>query len=204
MHASLPSSHLPHHPLPPLPRYALFARCQRAIQGSAEEIWPLLLRHLSGDRAELLLIDQQHACLVELDGGEPAVRQRLFGEGRPTQTYIDTPVQRQRGRPRLGVIAREVTLLPEHWAWLGVQPGGASQTLRRLVDEDRAQQRLPGDPRAGMERAYELIGALSRHYPTDPGWARALFTAQANDLRQALSHWPFELREHLLLLAAIG
>src|SRR5262245_35394061 len=29
-----------------------------------------------------------------------------------------------RGRPKLGVIAREVTLLPRHWDWLATQPGG--------------------------------------------------------------------------------
>ena len=44
---------------------------------------------------------------------------------------------RSRGRPRLGVVSREVTLLPRHWAWLSAQRGGASATLRRLVDDAR-------------------------------------------------------------------
>src|SRR3954447_21903373 len=48
------------------------------------------------------------------------------------------PIQpRGRGRPKRGVVAREVTLLPRHWEWLNAQPGGASVALRRLVDAAR-------------------------------------------------------------------
>src|SRR5665213_1978029 len=43
------------------------------------------------------------------------------------------------GRPKLGVQAREVTLLPRHWDWLNSQPGGASAALRKLVEEARAR-----------------------------------------------------------------
>ena len=44
---------------------------------------------------------------------------------------------RPRGRPKLGVVAREITLLPRHWEWLATQPGGASVALRKLVDAAR-------------------------------------------------------------------
>ena len=51
----------------------------------------------------------------------------------PDPSEADPP--RKPGRPKLGVVAREVTLLPRHWAWLNAQPGGASVALRRLVDD---------------------------------------------------------------------
>src|ERR1700735_1393024 len=44
------------------------------------------------------------------------------------------------GRPKLGVVAREITLLPRHWQWLESQPGGASVALRKLVEVARKQQ----------------------------------------------------------------
>lgn len=38
------------------------------------------------------------------------------------------------GRPKLGVVAREVTF-PRHWDWPESQPNGVSAALRRLMDE---------------------------------------------------------------------
>src|ERR1700742_5035835 len=45
------------------------------------------------------------------------------------------------GRPKLGVVPREVTLLPKHWDWLAAQTGGASVALRKLVEEARRHPR---------------------------------------------------------------
>ena len=76
----------------------------------------------------------------------------------------DGSATRGRGRPKLGVVAREVTLLPRHWAWLAQQPGGASQALRRLVDEAR---RADGtQPRkAAQTAAYTFLSAMAGDFP---------------------------------------
>ena len=82
---------------------------------------------------------------------------------------------RGRGRPRLGVIAREVTLLPSHWDWLNVQPGGASVALRKLVD---AARRTSGDRdrvRAAQESTYSFISAIAGNLPGFEEATRALF-----------------------------
>lgn len=67
----------------------------------------------------ILVFDDATGRTVELDfRGAPAdVLARL-----PT---LGTPPKPARGRPKLGVTPREVTLLPRHWDWLAHQPGGA-------------------------------------------------------------------------------
>ena len=65
---------------------------------------------------------------VDLNGTITEVKDRVA-------TAVSTGEKRGPGRPKLGVIAREITLLPRHWEWLNNQPGGASVALRKLVDE---------------------------------------------------------------------
>src|SRR4029079_4156101 len=64
---------------------------------------------------------------------------------------------RGRGRPRLGVVAREGTLLPRHWEWLGTQPGGASVVLRKLVEEARRANGDADRTRAARDAAYRFM-----------------------------------------------
>lgn len=104
------------------------------------------------------------------------------------------------GRPRLGVVAREVTLLPNHWDWLAVQPGGASEALRRLVD---AARRDPGDRRrAAQESAYRFLRAMAAEAPGLEQALRALFAGDEARFEEALAAWPQDVREHAALLAA--
>lgn len=104
------------------------------------------------------------------------------------------------GRPRLGVVAREVTLLPGHWDWLAVQPGGASEALRRLVDGAR---HAPGDRRrAAQESAYRFLRAMAADAPELDSVLRALFAGDEARFEDALAAWPQDVREHAALLAA--
>ena len=86
-----------------------------------------------GTSEPVLTFDDATGRVIDLDlrGSEADIIARLS----PPQP-ANAPA-RGRGRPKLGVVAREVTLLPRHWEWLAAQPGGASVTLRRLVDEAR-------------------------------------------------------------------
>ena len=84
---------------------------------------------------------------------------------------------RGRGRPKLGVVAREVTLLPRHWDWLNSQSGGASVALRKLVEAAR----LAGDDkdrtRHAQEAAYRFMTALAGNLPGYEEATRALYAA---------------------------
>jgi uncharacterized protein len=111
---------------------------------------------------------------------------------------------RGRGRPKLGVVAREVTLLPRHWEWLAAQPGGASVALRKLVE---AARKLPDERdqrRKVQERAYHFMSALAGNWAGFEEASRALFADDLPALRMLMAEWPKDVREHVLWLRAAG
>ncbi len=105
------------------------------------------------------------------------------------------------GRPKLGVIAREVTLLPRHWQWLSAQPGGASVALRRLVDDARRTHAGSDRRRAAQEAAYRFMTALAGDASGFEQATRALFAADAHRFEEHTSGWPEDVREHAQMLA---
>src|SRR6201988_2561004 len=108
---------------------------------------------------------------------------------------------RGRGRPKLGVVAREVTLLPRHWEWLNVQRGGASVALRKLVDEAR---RVSGDrdrERAAREAAYRFMSAMAGNLPGFEEASRALFAEDRRSFARLIAAWPADIRDHVVKLA---
>ena len=113
---------------------------------------------------------------------------------------------RGRGRPRLGVVAREVTLLPRHWQWLAEQRGGASQALRRLVDEARRADGGKTLARANQERAYRFMSAMAGNLPGFEAATRALFAGKREDFATCTAPWPADVRAHAQELAwtAVG
>ena len=108
---------------------------------------------------------------------------------------------RGRGRPKLGVMPREVTLLPRHWDWLATQPGGASVTLRKLVEEARRKYADKDRQREAQERAYNFMLAVAGDLPGYEEATRALFANDRARLEAQVAHWPKDLREHALWLA---
>lgn len=105
------------------------------------------------------------------------------------------------GRPRLGVVAREVTLLPRHWEWLSQQRGGASATLRRLVDEARRVHAAADHERQARERVYRFISAMAADWPGFEEATRALFAGDAGRLAQHTAHWAPDVRAYMTQLA---
>ncbi|KVE36609.1 DUF2239 family protein [Burkholderia sp. TSV86] len=108
---------------------------------------------------------------------------------------------RGRGRPKLGVIAREVTLLPRHWEWLSTQPGGASVALRKLVDEARRTHARQDRNRQAQERAYHFMSAIAGDLPGFEEAARALFASDPDRLHASIAAWPDDVRSHTIALA---
>lgn len=111
---------------------------------------------------------------------------------------------RGRGRPKLGVVGREVTLLPRHWEWLNAQPGGASVALRRLVDEARRSGAPAQDARLAQERAYRVMSALAGDRPGYEEALRALFAGDRARLEAHIAEWPADIRAYTLRLAYPG
>lgn len=105
------------------------------------------------------------------------------------------------GRPRLGVVAREVTLLPRHWDWLNEQPGGASAALRRLVDAARATHAGRDAVRRAQERSYRFMSYIAGDLPGFEEAARALFARDRLAFRAHIEAWPTDVCAHLLTMA---
>ena len=119
-----------------------------------------------------------------------------------TETHDDAP--RGVGRPKLGVVAREVTLLPRHWDWLNRQPGGASVALRRLVQEASRVNADRDAVRASREAAYRFMTAIAGALPGFEEATRALFAGERNRFEGLIDAWPADLRTHLQELSAAG
>ena len=111
-------------------------------------------------------------------------------------------VPRGPGRPKLGVVAREVTLLPRHWDWLAAQPGGASVALRKLVEDARKVGGGEDRRRAAQEATYRFMQAMAGDFAGYEDVARALFAGDIGKFEQHSATWPEDVRDHAALLAA--
>jgi hypothetical protein len=152
-------------------------------QQAQPEGHPLVFSDASGQSADL-----------DLRGGEEAVAARYT-------VAAPIPAPKGRGRPKLGVIAREVTLLPEHWDWLAAQPGGASVALRKLVHEARRHGGDRDRMRQARERAYHAISTLAGHLAGFEEASRALFAGDHQRLVAQMAAWPDDVRAYVLQLA---
>ncbi|MGX5733990.1 DUF2239 family protein [Bosea thiooxidans] len=155
--------------------------------------------------AAILTFDDTTGMVVDLDlrGSDAEIAARLSPPGgEPALNAEEAP--RGRGRPKLGVIAREVTLLPRHWDWLALQPGGASQALRRLVEEARRNDGGRSRARAAQVAAYAFISAMAGDREGFEEASRALFAGDSAGFAEHSRNWPEDIRVHATKLMAGG
>ena len=150
-------------------------------------------RHAAGP---LLIYDDRDGRVIDVD---------LRGSDAETLARVppapaDEP--RGRGRPKLGVIAREVTLLPRHWDWLATQPGGASIALRKLVEEARRASTHKDRQRQAQEAAYRFMSAMAGDLPGFEEATRALFASNRASFDACVAQWPADIREYAEKLAS--
>ena len=142
----------------------------------------------------------EHAALLA-QLAEPVSATQLPGQDAP-DAAPDVPAPRAApGRPKLGVVAREVTLLPRHWDWLAGQSGGASAALRRLVEQARKSSENADMRRQTGERSYKLMSAIAGHRAEFEEAARALFAGDHARFSRCTARWPHDVRTHLAQLA---
>jgi hypothetical protein len=142
-------------------------------------------RYAASDHAAIRVFDDDSGRIADLDYWD------AVGTAPP-------PPPRGRGRPRLGVAAREVTLLPRHWQWLAGQPGGASATLRRLVEE--ARRSGADQVRARRDAAYRFMTAMCGDRPGYEEALRALYRGDDAAFAARIAAWPDDVRAYLARL----
>ena len=104
------------------------------------------------------------------------------------------------GRPKLGVVGREISLLPRHWDWLEEQPNGASAALRRLVDQARTQDQAANRVRLAVEAAGRFMSAIAGNFAGYEEASRALYARDRARLEELTAKWPQDVRGHMLRL----
>lgn len=182
-------------------RCTAFAGERRLAAGTPLEVALAAAAALRADpNASILVFEDQTGRQVDFDlrGSDADIAARLAPKGAPD---ADEGQVRRAGRPKLGVVAREVTLLPRHWEWLGEQPGGASVTLRKLVDAARKGQGV--DLAAGRAKA-AADRFMSTMLGNQPGYeeaSRALYGGDPARFLALSESWPADLRDHARRLA---
>ena len=150
---------------------------------------------------QVLIFDDTTSESIEVDfrgSAEDVLRRLAQTEG--NQATPDGP--RGPGRPKLGVVAREITLLPRHWDWLNAQPGGASVALRKLVEEARRANGGKDRVRQSQEAAYRFMSIMAGNRPGFEEATRALFAGHRDRFDQLIAPWPKDVRHHARKLAA--
>ncbi len=154
--------------------------------------------------ASILVFDGSTSLPIEIDlrGTVEDVLARLPETAGALATEDSAhPALRGPGRPKLGVVAREITLLPRHWEWLAQQSGGASVAIRKLVEEARRSHESRDHLRQAQEAAYRFISVMAGNRPYYEDAIRALFAGDPTDFGKLIADWPADVREHANRLA---
>ena len=188
-------------------RYTAFVGDRRLAHGAYADI-AQALASLGEAQQPVLVFDDLTGAPVDAPPRPEhvALLARRGGSVADAPPKADAPRARRPapGRPRLGVVAREVTLLPRHWEWLAAQSGGASAALRRLVDQARKVGEAADERRRAQERTYRFISAIAGHRPGFEEAARALFAGERARFEALIAAWPADVAAHALRLAAAG
>ncbi|MDR3375725.1 MAG: DUF2239 family protein [Ancalomicrobiaceae bacterium] len=168
-----------------------------------------ILKRLAGDapQSAALIFDDATGRQIDLDlSGSPAdvaARHRAQpDQDAPGVTDAGPEAGAAgRGRPRLGVVAREVTLLPRHWDWLAAQPGGASVALRKLVEEARKTSTWDETVRRVRDATGRFLTAIAGDLVDYEEATRALYAGDAQRFDTLTEVWPADIRDHARALA---
>ncbi|MFC7551210.1 DUF2239 family protein [Pseudoroseomonas wenyumeiae] len=174
------------------PHYSAFEGTRLLAKGELPEVAMRAKEALDGGaEAPVLIFDDRTSRLVELD---------LRGQPEEVLRRLEPPPRRP-GRPKLGVVAREVTLLPRHWEWLSQQPGGASVALRKLVEEARRTYSDTDYKRMAQEACYRFMHTMAGDRPGFEEAVRALYAGDRVRFERLTEVWPEDIGRHARQLA---
>jgi uncharacterized protein len=188
------------------PTYTTFDGYRRIAAASSLRAVALTVKHRIEAGGSVLIFDDVTGRAIDIDirGSDDEVVGRL-PMPEATSDIVVAPLEaagpRGRGRPKLGVVAREVTLLPRHWEWLATQPGGASVALRKLVEEARRTHADKDRQRQARERAYNFMSDIAGDMPGFEEASRALFASHRARFSELVAAWPEDVRDHVSRLA---
>jgi hypothetical protein len=181
-----------------------FVGVQRIAAGDLHSVAAAVKQRIdAGEQNHILIFDDMTSEPVEVDfrGTLKAMLHRLPQPTAQEAVVESEAVARAPGRPKLGVTAREVTLLPRHWEWLAAQPGGASVALRKLVEEASRINETKDRIRKAQESAYRFMSAMAGNLPGYEDAVRALFAGKPEQFSVLTEAWLVDVRDHARRLA---
>lgn len=184
--------------------YTAFVGQRRLASGTAGEVALAVKRATQPLDQPIIIFDDGTGRSIDFDlrGEDREVLARLEKLAPPPAGTAEAPAEpRGRGRPKLGVVAREVTLLPRHWEWLNAQAGGASVALRKLVDEARRASGAKDRERQARDAAYHFMSTMAGDLPQFEEASRALFADDRRRFTGLIADWPTDIRDHIVKLA---
>ncbi|MBP6563817.1 MAG: DUF2239 family protein [Neisseriaceae bacterium] len=186
--------------MPTTPSYTCFHAHHLLASGDQYTVALAAKRALDQGQQAILIFDDRSGRSIDfnLQGSVDEVLARYPKTAVAPAPAVAPP--RGRGRPKLGVVPREITLLPRHWDWLATQPGGASVTLRKLVEQARRSQAGPDGIREAQERAYHFMSAMAGDLPQFEAASRALFAQDQALLTTLTQPWPKDIQAHIVRL----
>ncbi|WP_428244190.1 DUF2239 family protein [Gynuella sp.] len=167
--------------------YSAFYQNRLIAQGSLETVVEAVKQH--NPLIEPLLLETESCQRKELD---------WRGEAIDVLNRLNLSKTTQRGRPKLGVEPKEVTLLPRHWEWLARQSGGASVTLRKLVEAAIKQAPPEQQMKERQERLYRFLSLTAGDFPAFEEVIRALYRNNRQEFEQNMCDWPEDIRTFAL------
>jgi hypothetical protein len=191
---SLSSSEIP-------PRFVAFSGFRQVAAGDRTQVVAMLRTLPTTEETLIRVFNAATGERIDLDLRPEADLAPLPLPAAETAEAPEASTARPVGRPKLGVVAREVTLLPRHWEWLGRQPGGASVTLRRLVDESRKAGEGRVSVRGARENAYRFMSEMAGDFAGFEEASRALFAGDRPKFEGLVAPWPEDVRLQLAKLA---
>lgn len=177
------------------PAYASFGGDRLIASGPLADVLPKL-KAWSDEHPELIALtfEEETGRQVDFDlrGSIEEVAGRIVA--------LHQPEPSGPGRPKLGVVAREVTLLPRHWDWLAEQPSGASAALRRLIDEARKESFEKDRSRRAMDATCRFMSAMAGNLVGYESATRALYARDQLLFEGLIASWPDDIRAYALHL----
>lgn len=180
--------------------YTAFAGNQQIATGDVRSVVLEVKAHLDrGETRPILTFEDQTGDQIDFDlrGSPQQALERLASHPLFSTGAARGQLRLGPGRPKLGVVCREVSLLPRHWTWLDEQPGGMSSTLRRLVDEARTRTDGGQLARAARDAAGKFMWGMAGNLPNFEEASRALFAGDRRRLKTMIRNWPPDIRKHI-------
>jgi len=181
-----------------LPQYTAFCANRRVATGTLLKVVEKIKGRLDRkDQTSVLIFDNRTGKTIDVDHRSVIESGKHSGSlAPPAENKNPGP-----GRPKLGVVSREISLLPRHWEWLASQSGGASVTLRKLVEEAKKRNHRQDTIREAQEAAYRFMSVMAGDRPGFEEALRSLYQREKKPFKQLISNWPKDIRKYLQDLA---